>query len=567
MTSSFLLWAIVAAATIVLFSLLYRCRQREQAVLRALRAQVQRQEGDVRRVRDQIHARNLFLATLSHELRTPLSGITGAVRLLEATGLNTRQQEYARMAAGASATVLEIVDDMLTFSRIQAGKVQLENVVFGLRQLIDDMLSLQNIKAQERGIVLVRDIAADVPEYLLGDAGKLKQVLLNLLGNAIKFSDEGSVTVAVRRAAHRDSHAVRLGFVVSDTGTGIPAEQLNKVFEPFVQGDGAARGGTGLGLAICQRLVQAMGGELTLESRLGVGTTLRFELQYEPAAAPEEVVKPTATMMKGKRASFKVLVIEDDEINRLVCTRYLSLAGHHPLAAADAAQVFKWAAHATDLPDAVLLDMHLGSVSGAEVLAQLRSRFPLWEAIPVLAMSADISGRAEQHALQARTQAFLGKPFTAEQLDKALRAVTGGCARGREPGPRAEGLLDLDFLQEERATLGDEIMLELLNIFRAGAASRLALMADAVGRGDWHTVRDEAHALHGSAANLGLSRVVRLARALRTAVGEESDCVPSDIQTGVTDLELAIHDGADALREFLVSTGQQHVTLAAYGDD
>ena len=554
MSLSSLLWAAASVAIIFLLFSFFRRRYQDKRTLHALRDRLRRQEDELKRVRDQDDARNLFLASLSHELRTPLSGITGAIRLLRATGLNTRQQEYARMAAGASATVLAIVDDMLTFSRIQAGKVHVENAMFGLRTLIDDMLSLQNIKAQERGIVLVRDVAIDVPEYLFGDAGKLKQVLLNLLGNALKFSDEGSVIVAVTRVSQPDSDAVQLAFVVSDTGTGIPPEQLPKIFEPFVQGEGATRGGTGLGLAISRRLVQAMGGELSLESEFGVGTTLRFQLQFMPAAVPKATEQPTVMRTEKGRASFKVLVIEDDEINRLVCTRYLALAGHHPLAAAEAGQAFKWADHAAELPDAVLLDMHLGSESGVDVLAKLCARYPQWQTVPVLAMSADISGQAQQQAMKAGLQGFLGKPFSAGQLDAELRSILSGRAHRQARPPSAEGLLDLSFLEEERATLGDDVLLELLNIFRAGAATRLAAMALAAERGDWQVLKQQAHALQGSAANLGLSRVLLLARSLQIAAAEESDCIPAEIQKGVNALELAVHDGADALRAFLVTS-------------
>lgn len=583
--------AIVAVFGLCLAAL--RLRRVEKVVLPALRRRTEDQERELRRIRDADDARNLFLAGLSHELRTPLSGITGTIRLLQATGLNSRQREYVRMAAYASTTVLEIVDDMLTFSRIQADKVGMENTVFSLRAVIDDMLSLQTIKAQARNIALVRDVSPDVPDMLLGDCGKLKQILLNLLGNAIKFTDEGSVTVTVEvlqpGAGDRRRHpaagasaskalgnspaaCAQLAFAVSDTGIGIPADHQDKVFQPFVQGKpgSAGRGGTGLGLAICRRLVQAMGGEIQLESVPGSGTTMRFVMAFElaqtPLAAPADPV-PSHTI-QGRR-SLTVLVIEDDEINRLVCTRYLALSGHHPLAAAEPRQVFQLMAHTPHMPDAILLDMHLAGISGMELLARIRAERAGWRQIPVVAMSADVSGAAQRQAAAGGVDVFLPKPFGASQLEAALDAVVT-----KRPPVRTldqetiEGRLDEGFLREEWDSLGADVMLELLNIFRAGAASRLAAMSDAVQRRDWQALAGQAHALQGSAANLGMTRTVRQARALRqAALSDDGGCVPAQIQADVDDLELETHRAADALRAFLLAAAHKDVALATHGDD
>ena len=573
------------AAVIVLFYLICRWRKLAACTVLPLRQRLEKQEEELRRVRDLEDARNLFLAGLSHELRTPLSGIAGAIRLLQGTGLNTRQQEYARMAAHASTTVLEIVDDMLTFSRIQADKLRVETAAFSLRAVVDDMLALQSIKAQTRHIALVRDVCAEVPDALIGDSGKLKQILLNLLGNAIKFTDEGSVSLSVtvvNRALEEQnacsgargnpaphSSAVRLAFAVSDTGIGIAPEHLQKVFEPFVQaGPPAGRGGTGLGLAICRRLVRSLGGELHLESQPGAGTVARFELVFEPArdlpVIPQSLPRGWQT---PERPSLTVLVIEDDEINRLVCTRYLALSGHHPLAAAEARQVFHLAEHAARAPDAILLDMHLSGQSGMALLNRLHQILPGWRQVPVIAMSADVSGAAQDAAEAGGVGVFLAKPFTASQLDAALSAVVTR-PTVREPAQRTEdGLLDLAFLEEERAGLGQDVMLELLNIFRAGAATRLAAMTKAVERQDWQAAGAEAHALQGSAATLGMTRARLQARALRETVMREDDCLPGPLLAAVHELELVVHDSADALRAFLLAAAQKEVALASDCDD
>ena len=580
-----LLLAAFVFAGAVLVLMKYRLRDAQRRIVAPLRRRIGQQEDELRRLRDASDARNLFLATLSHELRTPLSGITGAIQLLQKTGLNSRQQEYARMAAYASTTVLEIVDDMLTFSRIQADKVSIENVMFSVRSVIDEMLSLQTIRAHERGVALVRDVAADVPAQVMGDRGKLNQILLNVIGNSVKFTDEGSVTVSVAvdpgRIDARDDR-LHLLFTVSDTGVGIPPEQLGRVFKPFMQGGeeiGAGRGGTGLGLAICRRLVQAMGGEIRLESVLGAGTTVLFSLsfQHAPADTASSIDLPDGPAPLLRR-SFTVLVVEDDEINRLVCTRYLALSGHHPLAAADLRQVLQLMENTSHIPDAVLLDMNLAGRSGADVLARIKAApDSRWAHVPVVAMSADVSGAAQRRARQNGMEIFLPKPFTAAQLDAVLNIVvdqpaneknallSGSAALPSEDGLSA--LLDECFLQEEVDALGADVLLELLNIFRAGAATRLAAMAEAAGRKDWQAVATLAHALQGSAGNLGMRRVVLHARALQQIIMDEEGREAQRVLGAVDDLEVAVLAGADAVRGFLRMAAQQNVALAADGDD
>ena len=234
-------------------------------------------------------AKSVFLGTLSHELRTPLSGVLGTVRLLRESPLDSRQRQYLDMIGYANLTLLEILEDMMSFSRIEAGKLDLQREAFDLLEAIDDMLSLQSVQAQGKDIALVRDVAAGVPRRVVGDRRKLNQLLLNIIGNAIKFTDEGSVTVSVAAAPADAGGQTRLSFTVCDTGIGIPADKAAEVFKPFFQVEDTAQrrhGGAGLGLAICQRLVEAMGGEISLESQLGEGTCVRFALDFEIADSP-----------------------------------------------------------------------------------------------------------------------------------------------------------------------------------------------------------------------------------------------------------------------------------------
>lgn len=601
------LWsvAMVALVTGVAICLYRHVRTSEDRIRAPLQRQLEQHRKMLQQDQSARAAQDLFLASLSHELRTPLSGIQGAVQLLRNSGLKGSQHEYVNMVSYASTTVLEIVDDMLTYSRMQSGNIQVESLPFNVRQLIDDMLALQSIKAQDRNIVLISDIARDVPLRLMGDRGKLNQVLLNLIGNAIKFTDEGSVTVSVTRLPDRDqdtdpgndtaSPDVRLEFMIRDSGIGMSEEEISRVFEPFVQGHAArleGRQGTGLGLAICRRLLHAMGGEIHIDSVPKEGTSVSFQLSL----ARED---PRAALTTGNHAGSQgrclvVLVVDDDDINRLVCTRYLALAGHHPVAVADERQVQHVMSLSGRVPDVVLMDVNLAGHSGIELVAKMRTlEDGRWQNVPVIAMSADNSGRSQQQALAGGIPVFLAKPFSADQLNDALDSVTlsvhgddpaDTCTRlpsaadtdARNPeiehipaatpvaGP---DLLDPVWLADETDTLGVDVMFELLTVFRSSAAKTLKELVSAVGRQDWQATADLLHGLQGSASNLGMRHLVDQAKALRANVLVEGGPHPAYVDAKVVQLEAACHASADSVRVWLLGTGSEGVAFATQRND
>ncbi|HUH59163.1 MAG TPA: ATP-binding protein [Candidimonas sp.] len=510
-------------------------------------------------------AKTVFLAALSHELRTPLSGISGVVQLLQDTHLDTSQREYARMIAYANTMLLEILDDMLNFSRIEAGKIEVEYVAFSVHAAIDDMLSLQTIQAQERGIALIRDISPDVPAVLLGDRRRLNQILLNTIGNGIKFTDEGSVTVSVA-CQDQSSERVRLTFQIVDTGIGVPEDMCQEIFKPFVQVEAnrhGRRGGTGLGLAICQRLLHTMGGDIKLESTPHRGTRVSFYLDFDigHAVADESGAQLSAAIPAAPR-ELVVLLVEDDEINRLVCTRYLALCGHHPLVTGDGRQVMHVLQGRRQPVDAILMDMNLPGTSGIDLVSQIREMDGgVWKDTPVLMMSAEVSGDALERSLMAGISAFLRKPFTLRELNSALQAATEVHAGAVVPAPVSESasipqrteeraLLDVEWLESEMDALGVPLMLELLNIFRSGVAGTLAEINHAAALHRWDAVAAHAHRLQGSAANLGMIGVQAAARALRE---QAPDAMLNKTLASLTmnELEARCHDSCDELRLLL----------------
>ncbi|MCC4114243.1 TMAO reductase system sensor histidine kinase/response regulator TorS [Aromatoleum toluclasticum] len=510
-------------------------------------------------------AKAVFLATLSHELRTPLSGVSGSVQLLRDTGLDARQQEYVRMIGYANATLLEILEDMLSFSRLEAGKLDFEHLPFALRDTIDNMLALQGVAARAKGIALVRDIAPEVPDILVGDRRKLNQILLNVIGNAIKFTDEGSVTVSVRSAPAGAAGKTQLHFTVTDTGIGIPPEQCAEVFKPFVQVEDAGHrrpGGTGLGLAICQRLVELMGGRIGLESVPGQGTQVGFDIAFELAdALPQQAAD---TRPDAAQRPLDVLLVEDDEINRIVCVRYLESLGHRPLVTGDGEEAIALLGQRRDPIDAVLMDISLPGASGVEVARDIRALDGgRWAAVPVIAMSAHVSADAVERYVGAGMAGFLSKPFDRAQLARALAAATAGCAdeapRQAEPGADKgtdQEVLDLDYLAGELDSLGAATLARLLALFRADADAALNELDGHLATDDRQALGKRAHRLRSAAGNLGFLRVMAASRRVEsaaTAPATNREALPPMIEALRTDCRQA----CAALDDWLAAQQQE----------
>lgn len=565
------------------YYVLNKLKNIEEKIRKPLKSQIERHAVELHQFKDLRNSRDIFLATLSHELRTPISGVTGAVQLLQGTTLNTQQREYTRMIGHANDILLEVVDDLLSYSRTQAGKIQLEQVPFSIRAILDDMLSLQTIHAQARGVALVRDIGPEVPSIVLGDRGKLNQILLNVIGNAIKFTDEGAVTVSVQCQSGSEENQVRLCFKVKDTGIGIAPHECKNIFTPFIQlGDTLEnrRGGTGLGLAICQRLVHAMGGQIMMESVPEQGSCLTFMLDFDIAVDAPAPVHHSILLAASKEShSLTVLVVEDDEINRLVCTRYLALKGHHPLVAADSRQALLVMKNISYVPDAVLMDMNLPGITGIDLASTLRQQGGgLWKQVPVIIMSADASGSALERALLSGMAGFLAKPFTASQLSDTLLAATAtGHLAEVQPAYRVQqrvqimeqcrGLLDDAYLDDEIDVLGIDTMLELLNIFRASVATFIGEMTMNTGGLNWEAVAAGAHKLQGSAGNLGMVQVVALTRILQQNTASGGQMPEAQVMRWITELEYSCHRSCDALRFRLVGDGYQDITFVTDSKD
>ena len=401
-------WVSYALLTIIIAVLILRSWRRRLAQRHRMQMiEQQRQLAEAASA-----AKTQFLATLSHEIRTPMTGVMGMAELMLTTPLTPLQHDYTKAMQRSGGMLLKLLNDALDLARIEAGRLELEPVPFDPRQLVEDVTQLEQGLAHMKGIRFVLDVADDLPPRLIGDAVRIKQVLLNLANNALKFTERGSVTLCAERSAQG------LVLSVSDTGPGIPEASQARLFQRFEQEEGPhRRAGSGLGLAICRELVDMMGGSIELESRMGYGSTFRVRL---PLSEPAAVTPPPATVGTGHR-NYHLLLVEDDTIIAAVISGLLEQQGHSIFHVANGLAALAELAHASF--DAALLDLDLPGVDGFQIARLIRQREHDGQRMPIIAVTARSGSEDELRAQAAGMDGFLRKPLSGEQLAEALAKV------------------------------------------------------------------------------------------------------------------------------------------------
>jgi len=455
-----------------------------------------------------------FLAMMSHEIRTPINGILGTLALLNEMPLNTEAKQLAETAYESGEGLLTIVNDMLDFSKIEAGKLAIENITFDLHELIESCMTLMQTTANKRGISFTLSLDPTAPKRVASDPTRIKQVLLNLISNAIKFTEQGGVTVKVSNLmANASEHGTEciVRFEVTDTGIGMSHEGMTRVFTEFNQLDPSiARryGGTGLGLAICKNLITMMNGEINVESRLGEGSKFSFVIPLSVITAQADALPPPETTQQAVAHNAHILVVEDNETNQLVLTKMLERDGHrYDIAENGAVALEKLKKIRYDL---VFMDVSMPVMDGLTATRHIRDMGDNFTRLPIIAMTAQTMPGDRERCLAAGMSDYLSKPVNRDALIRMTQHWLTQEEREvlkHEPSKPTEtaDVLNWQILRQMEEDVGSDTVGRLLNVFENDLARRSKIFQAALAAKDCETLLRESHTLKSSSASCGLS--------------------------------------------------------------
>lgn len=495
-------------------------------------------------------AKSEFLAMMSHEIRTPMNGFIGMMELLREEQLTSVQRDLVNTAHDCADALLVVVNDILDYSKMEAGKVTLEKISFSPAQIIDNVKSMLSARAEAKGLVLDVDLAPDMPTWVVGDPTRFRQILINLVGNAVKFTMSGNVRISGAHHTQPDS-SLKLLFEVRDTGVGIDPEARTKLFNRFSQADGSTTrkfGGTGLGLAICKQLVEMMAGEIGVESKVGKGSRFWFTMAAEMGNEPAEVegggIVPYEALLSK---SLKILVAEDNSVNQKFISGLLSRRGHTVHIVEDGLQAVEAAKR--DSYDVVLMDVQMPRMDGPAATRMIR-QIGSCKSLPIIALTANAMPGQREEYLAAGMDDYVPKPVEPGALFSAVARHVGRIARPQQDAlladtTRADAnqvlvaaagggqfrsgstivsldsvqefpILDSERLKEISLHLDAESLHATVSLMPGEARDCLNGIVDAIDADDVKAIQRAAHRIAGMASNFGAMRLFEIAKKLET---------------------------------------------------
>lgn len=502
-------------------------------------------------------AKSSFLAVMSHEIRTPLNAVIGLTSSLNETVLDRRQREIVDAIKVSGDALLGLLDDILDYSKLEAGKLEYENIPFSPQDIIDSSLQIVSPRAKAKGLIIATNLDPTVPQAILGDPSRLRQVLLNILSNAVKFTPAGGVTISLRCLEKSDAKAT-VEWVVSDTGIGIDPSHLGRLFNDYVQADSSVNrrfGGSGLGLSICKKMIDGMGGHISISSSLGRGTTISFRIELP-------IVEPVAQDLPSEDADReflhdlplilgrppRILIVDDNATNRLVAAKLLDEFKMSIRTAGDGMEAIT-ATREVEF-DAILMDVRMPEMDGISATRAIRTD---GNHVPIIAFTANAFPDDMEQCMKAGMNEFLAKPIRKSSLlrtmVRALRATkvkakqndTRKMAAEECHKPEMEAPMEKNNTQQRRMVdeVGEDVMREATQLFLVDTANRLTVMADCAKSGDRATISLHAHTIKGTAAMLGFSKLAAQAEVLELqASTADADVLLGLIHPMATELSL-----------------------------